>query len=69
MKPSLDIIIEKMGKGRSPSKRVIAKEIQRLVNDPNEHESIAKVNALLWVLIGRDCEKESKELHKKGGRA
>ena len=48
MKPSLDIIVQNMSRGRAPSKREIAKEIQRLVNDPNEHESISKVNALLW---------------------
>lgn len=54
MKPSLAVIKNKMGQGRAPSKNIVAKEIQRLINDIKEQEARAKVNALLWVFTGQD---------------
>ena len=54
MKPSLTIIKKKIGNGRFPSKYFVAKEIQRLINDPEEQEARPKINALLWIFTGQD---------------
>jgi len=62
MKPSLANIKNKMGNCRAQSKDYVAKEIQRLINDPGEQEAREKINALLWVFTGQDNNDAAVEL-------